>query len=174
MGSGGMIVIGKERCMVETARYFLDFTHRESCGKCTFCRVGTKRMFETLERIVEGDGVPEDLDFLADIGQKIRRGSLCGLGQTAPNPVLASLRYFRNEFEDHVNKKECAALICNKLTGIKIFPDKCIKCRLCIKNCPVNAISDDFVVDNNVCTRCNTCIAVCPKKAVDRVRTSEL
>jgi len=173
MGSGGMIIIGKNRCMVETARYFLDFTHRESCGKCTFCRVGTKRMFETLERITAGDGVPEDLDFLAEMGPKVIKGSLCGLGQTAPNPVLATLRYYRHEYEAHVNNKQCDVLSCDNLVDVNIDQDKCIKCKLCIKNCPVDAVSDDFVIDNNKCTRCNTCIEVCPKNTIFRVKKGE-
>ncbi|MCP3968552.1 MAG: NADH-quinone oxidoreductase subunit F [Lentisphaerae bacterium] len=173
MGSGGMIVIGKNRCMVETARYFLDFTHRESCGKCTFCRVGTKRMFETLERIVGGKGELEDLDFLEDMGNKIRKGSLCGLGQTAPNPVLATLRYFRNEYEVHVIDRQCEALACNALVDVQLEQSNCIKCKLCIKNCPVDAVSDDFVIDNNKCTRCNTCIEVCPKNTIFRVKKGE-
>ncbi len=173
MGSGGLIVIGKNRCMVETSRYFLDFTHRESCGKCTFCRVGTKRMFETLERITAGEGVQEDITFLEDIGPKIKAGSLCGLGQTAPNPVLATLRYFRDEFDAHVTDKQCPTLECNALVNVEIDQDNCIKCRLCIKNCPVNAISDDFVVDNDVCTRCNSCIEVCPKNCIARTKGGE-
>ena len=173
MGSGGMIVIGKNRCMVETARYFLDFTHRESCGKCTFCRVGTKRMFETLERITGGKGEPEDLTFLENMGKKVRMGSLCGLGQTAPNPVLATLRYFRHEYEMHVNNLQCAALECNALVDVKLDQSKCIKCKLCIKNCPVNAVSADFVIDNSKCTKCNTCIEVCPKDTIYRVKKGE-
>ncbi|MDD5728807.1 MAG: NADH-ubiquinone oxidoreductase-F iron-sulfur binding region domain-containing protein [Victivallales bacterium] len=173
MGSGGMIVIGKNRCMVETARYFLDFTHRESCGKCTFCRVGTKRMFETLERITSGEGVPEDLDFLENMGKKVIKASLCGLGQTAPNPVLATLRYYRKEYEAHVNDKQCPVLACDKLVDVKLDQSKCVKCKLCIKNCPVAAVSDDFVIDNNKCTRCNTCIEVCPKNTIFRVKKGE-
>jgi len=170
MGSGGMIVIGKDRCMVETARYFLDFTHRESCGKCTFCRVGTTRMFETLERIVAGKGEMADLDFLENIGPKIRMGSLCGLGQTAPNPVLATLRYYRHEYEAHVKDHNCEALQCNPLVDLYLDKSNCIKCKLCIKTCPVNAISDDFVIDNDKCTRCNACKDVCPKKTIYRVK----
>ncbi|MGE4564452.1 MAG: NADH-ubiquinone oxidoreductase-F iron-sulfur binding region domain-containing protein [Victivallaceae bacterium] len=173
MGSGGMIVIGKKRCMVETARYFLDFTHRESCGKCTFCRVGTKRMFETLERITQGHGEMADLDFLRDLGPKVRAGSLCGLGQTAPNPVLATLRYFENEYLDHVKDHSCKALECSALVTVKLDQAKCIKCKLCIKNCPVGAVSADFVIDNAKCTRCNSCIEVCPKKAIARAPKSE-
>lgn len=168
-----MIVIGRQRCMVETARYFLDFTHRESCGKCTFCRVGTKRMFETLERITAGNGEMSDIDFLENLGNKVRRGSLCGLGQTAPNPVLAALRYFRPEFEAHVVKKQCDALECNALVDVRIDKSNCIKCKMCIKTCPVGAISDDFVVDNRKCTRCNSCIEVCPKKTISRVKKGE-
>ena len=169
MGSGGLIVIGKDRCMVETARYFLDFTHRESCGKCTFCRVGTMRMFETLERIVAGKGVPEDLDFLEDLGKKVKAGALCGLGQTAPNPVLATLRYYRNEYIDHVEKKTCTALQCNNLVSLKVNLDKCVKCKLCIKSCPVDAITPNFEILSDKCTRCNSCLDACPKKAITRI-----
>ncbi len=168
MGSGGMIVIGKNRCMVETARYFLDFTRRESCGKCTFCRVGTTRMFETLERITQGEGTLEDIDFLENLGNQVRKGSLCGLGQTAPNPVLATLRYYKNEYLDHVEKHTCTALECNALVQVKLDQSKCVKCKLCIKSCPVGAISDDFVIDKDKCTRCNSCIELCPKKAISR------
>ncbi len=173
MGSGGMIVISKNRCMVETARYFLDFTHRESCGKCTFCRVGTKRMFEALERIVAGNGCEKDLDLLEDLGNKVRKGALCGLGQTAPNPVLATLRYYRNEYLDHVNKKHCTAKACKSMIDLQLDQAKCIKCGLCIKGCPVNAISADFVIDNAKCTRCNSCLDACPKHAISRVNKGE-
>ncbi|HON77246.1 MAG TPA: NADH-ubiquinone oxidoreductase-F iron-sulfur binding region domain-containing protein [Spirochaetota bacterium] len=170
MGSGGLIVIGNNRCMVETSRYFLEFTTRESCGKCTFCRIGTKRMLERLEKITGGEGTEADIDFLSDIGNKIVKGSLCGLGQTAPNPVLASLRYFRNEFEAHTNERQCPALQCNKLTDVIINEELCIECGLCVKTCPVNAISEDYIVNNSVCTRCNSCIEVCPKKAISRTK----
>jgi NADH-quinone oxidoreductase subunit F len=173
MGSGGMIVIGKDRCMVETARYFLDFTHRESCGKCTFCRVGTKRMFEILTRITEGKGTPEDLPLLKDLALKIKKGSLCGLGQTAPNPVLATMQYFMNEYEDHVLRKTCTALKCKELVKLNLDQSKCVKCRLCIKNCPVGAIGDDFVIDAEKCTKCNSCMDMCPKKAISCVAKNE-
>lgn len=173
MGSGGLIAIGNDRCMVEVARYFLDFTHRESCGKCTFCRVGTKRMFETLERITDGRGQAGDLDFLEEMGDKVIKGSLCGLGQTAPNPVLTTLKYFRDEYETHVNEGQCPALECNALVDVFIDKTNCIECRLCIKNCPVDAVSEDFVVDNSTCTRCNSCIEVCPKDTIYRVPHGE-
>ena len=169
MGSGGLIVIGKERCMVETARYFLDFTTRESCGKCTFCRIGTKRMLERIEKIIRGQGGLDDLNFLEDLGQKTTKASLCGLGQSAPNPVLTTLRYFRTEYENHIVKKQCQALVCNALVKIYLDQEKCIECGLCIKTCPVNAISDNYVIDNEICTRCNSCIEVCPKKAITRI-----
>ena len=173
IGSGGLIVIGKDRCMVETARYFLDFTHRESCGKCTFCRVGTMRMFETLERIVAGKGKESDLEMLEDLGKKIKAGALCGLGQTAPNPVLATLRYFRNEYEDHVIRHRCTAHQCNELVKLEIDSSKCIKCKLCIKTCPVDAIDGNFNIDAEKCTRCNSCFDVCPKNAIFRTDLEE-
>lgn len=168
MGSGGLIVIGNNRCMVETSRYFLEFTARESCGKCTFCRIGTKRMLERLEKITSGEGSDKDIDFLLDMGPKIIKGSLCGLGQTAPNPVLASLRYFRKEFESHTSEKKCPALQCSALSDVLLDKELCVECGLCIKTCPVKAISDDYIVDNSICTRCNSCIEICPKKAIMR------
>ncbi len=170
MGSGGLIVIGNDRCMVETARYFLEFTTKESCGKCTFCRVGTKRMLETLEKITNGEGSREDIKLLEDLAPKIIDGSLCGLGQTAPNPVLTTLRYFRDEYLAHVDDKVCPALECDNLVDIYLDHDKCIECHLCEKNCPVNAISSDLEIDNEECTRCNTCIEVCPVDAISRVK----
>ena len=172
MGSGGLIVIGNNRCMVETARYFLNFTRRESCGKCTFCRVGTTRMYEALERITSGKGSMDDIAFLEDIAPKIKKGALCGLGQTAPNPALSTLRYFKNEYLAHVQDHVCEALACPALVDVAIDPAKCIKCKLCVKICPVGAIdpANNFSVDNAKCTKCNSCIEVCPKKAVSRVR----
>jgi NADH-quinone oxidoreductase subunit F len=170
MGSGGLIVISNKRCMVETARYFLEFTTKESCGKCTFCRVGTKRMLEALERITDGEGTLKDIEFLEDIGPKIIDGALCGLGKTAPNPVLTTLRFFKDEYMAHVIDKQCPALQCNNLVEVYLDQDKCIQCGLCIKNCPVRAISEDYVIDNDKCTRCNTCIEVCPVDAIGRVK----
>ncbi|MCQ2378828.1 MAG: 4Fe-4S binding protein [Victivallaceae bacterium] len=173
MGSGGMIVINDDRCMVETARYSLDVTHRESCGKCTFCRVGMTRMFETLERITKGQGTEEDLDFLADLGPKIKAGALCGLGQTAPNPVLATLRYFRHEYEEHVREHKCRALQCNAMVKLQIDHEKCVKCGLCVRSCPVQAIDGNFEIDPKKCTRCNSCLDACPKKAIHRIPNGE-
>ena len=168
MGSGGLIVIGKDRCMVETARYFLDFTARESCGKCTFCRVGTTRLLESLERITGGEGTREDLELLEDLSPKIVDGSLCGLGQTAPNPVLSTLRYFKDEYIAHVEDKYCQALKCNNLVEISVDHDTCIECQACVQECPVNAISEDIEIDEQECTRCNSCIEVCPVDAISR------
>ena len=173
MGSGGLIVIGNNRCMVETARYFLSFTHRESCGKCTFCRVGTTRMYETLERITAGNGTEEDIAVLEDLGPKIRKGALCGLGQTAPNPALSTIRYFRNEYEAHVKNKVCPSLVCSTLVDLQLDQSKCVKCRLCIKNCPAATITNDFVIDNAKCLKCNSCLEMCPKKAIKRVPRGE-
>ncbi len=173
MGSGGLIVISKGRCMVETARYFLEFTTKESCGKCTFCRIGTKRMLETLERITGGEGSHEDVQLLGDLGKKIIKGSLCGLGQTAPKPVLSTLNFFENEYLDHVDEGYCAAMECKALVDVYLDQETCIECGQCIKVCPVDAISDDFVVDNGICTRCNSCIEVCPVDAISRVKREE-
>ncbi len=170
MGSGGLIVISEGRCMVETARYFLDFTTEESCGKCTFCRVGTKRMLEKLERITEGEGTEKDIQDLDDLGRKIIDGSLCGLGQTAPNPVLTTLKYFRSEYESHVEEDHCPALECDELVEIYLDRDVCIECENCIESCPVDAIDDEFQIDDEACTRCNSCIEVCPVDAISRVR----
>ena len=169
MGSGGLIVIGKNRCMVETARYFLDFTARESCGKCTFCRIGNMRLLETLEKITTGKGTPEDINLLEDLGPKIVDGSLCGLGQTAPNPVLSTLRFFRDEYKAHVENKKCPALICNDLVRIDVAKETCIECMACVKTCPVDAISDEIIIDHLKCTRCNSCIEVCPVDAISRI-----
>lgn len=169
MGSGGLIVIGNERCMVETARYFLEFTTKESCGKCTFCRAGTKRMLEILERITAGEGSKEDIEMLKELSDKVSKASLCGLGQTAPNPVLSTLRYFEDEYLEHIEDNYCRSLVCNDLVDVEIDKQTCIECGLCIKNCPVDAISDDFVIDKEICTRCNSCIEVCPVEAISRV-----
>jgi len=130
-------------------------------------------MLETLERITGGEGKQEDIDLLEELGPKIVKGSLCGLGQTAPNPVLSTLRYYKDEYLNHVVERQCAALQCNALVDVDLDEEKCIECKLCIKTCPVDAISEDYVLDNTVCTRCNSCIEVCPKDALARVPRGE-
>jgi NADH-quinone oxidoreductase subunit F len=169
MGSGGMIILDETTCMVDVARYFLDFTQLESCGKCTFCRVGTKRMLEVLTRICEGDGVPEDIDLLEELAVQIKDTSLCGLGQTAPNPVLTTLRYFRNEYEEHINDKKCRAGKCVNLCGYEIN-DQCTGCTACAPQCPVDAIHGErkglYVIDQEACIKCGVCRYVCKFNAV--------
>ncbi len=169
MGSGGMIVMDEDNCMVDIARFFLDFTVEESCGKCTPCREGTKRMLDILDDISEGKGTPEDLDMLENLADTIKSASLCGLGQTAPNPVLSTLHYFRNEYEAHVNEKKCPAGSCQALTNYFITED-CKGCTLCKKACPVDAIEGErkemHVVDTVKCIKCGACVDKCPFKAI--------
>ncbi len=169
MGSGGMIVLDETTCMVDVARYFLDFTQLESCGKCTFCRIGTRRMLEVLSRICEGNGVPEDLALLEELAVQVKDTSLCGLGQTAPNPVLTTLRYFREEYEEHINDKKCRAGKCANLCGYMITDD-CTGCTACARKCPVDAISgvrkELHVIDLEKCVRCGVCRDVCNFDAV--------
>jgi len=171
MGSGGMVVMDEDTCMVSVAKYFLNFTQNESCGKCTFCRVGTKRMYETLDRITEGKGVPEDLDKLEELAYMTKESSLCGLGQTAPNPVLTTLKYFRDEYKAHIIDKKCPAKECKALIKYEIDPDKCKSCSICARNCPVNAISGEkgipYVIDQSACIKCGNCLRVCPFGAVE-------
>jgi len=171
MGSGGMVVMDEESCMVEVARYFLNFTQKESCGKCTFCRVGTKRMYEILSRIVEGNGEEGDIEKLEELANMVKESSLCGLGQTAPNPVLTTIKYFRNEYEAHIRDKECPAKQCRDLIEFTIDPDKCKKCGICAKNCPVDCIEGDketpYVINQEECIKCGSCRKVCPFDAVD-------
>jgi NADH:ubiquinone oxidoreductase subunit F (NADH-binding)/(2Fe-2S) ferredoxin/NAD-dependent dihydropyrimidine dehydrogenase PreA subunit len=180
MGSGGMVVMDEETCMIDIARYFLSFTQAESCGKCVPCRVGTKQMLDILERICRGEGKPGDIELLEELGKQIKAGSLCQLGQTAPNPVLTTLRYFREEYEAHINEKRCPALSCTNLIKFYILPDKCQGCGICLRNCPVGCISGDkrmvHVIDQDQCVKCGTCLEVCPVKfgAVKKVSAETL
>ncbi len=170
MGSGGMVVLDESTCMVDTARFFLDFTQKESCGKCTFCRVGTKRMLEILERITCGEGREGDIDLLESLAATIKRGSLCGLGQTAPNPVLTTIRYFRDEYEAHIQEKTCPAKSCRALIQYRIDPELCDGCHVCYRACPVDAISGEkkqvHTIDQGLCTRCGLCQDRCQQDAI--------
>lgn len=171
MGSGGMVVIDEGTCMVEVARYFLAFTQDESCGKCTFCRIGTKRMLEILERITRGEGKEDDMDALERLAVNIKKGSLCGLGQTAPNPVLTTLRYFRHEYDAHIKEKRCPAKQCRNLITFTIMPEKCTGCGVCLKKCPAHAISGNrkevHVIDQNTCIKCGICFDSCRFEAIE-------
>jgi len=178
MGSGGMVVLDEDDCMVEVARYFLDFTQKESCGKCTLCRLGTKQMLDILEDIAQGRGKMEDLKTLEELAEDIKQGSLCGLGRTAPNPVLTTLRYFRQEYEAHIKEGRCPALMCRPLIVYYILPEKCARgCDVCVGTCTVEAISTDKrrrikVIDQEKCVKCNTCRAACPPQYDAVVRLS--
>jgi NADH:ubiquinone oxidoreductase subunit F (NADH-binding)/(2Fe-2S) ferredoxin/Pyruvate/2-oxoacid:ferredoxin oxidoreductase delta subunit len=176
MGSGGMVVMDEDTCMVDVARYFLSFTQAESCGKCVPCRVGTKQMLDILERICRGEGVPEDIPLLQKLGEDIKAGSLCALGQTAPNPVLTTLRYFLNEYEAHINEKTCPALSCQSLINFYILPDKCQGCGICLRQCPAGAIIGDkrmvHVINQDKCVKCGTCLEVCPARFAAVVKVS--
>ncbi len=171
MGSGGMVVMDDSTCMVEMARFFLDFTAKESCGKCVHCRLGTKRMLEILTRITEGNGKEDDIELLEELCLAIKDGALCGLGQTAPNPVLTTLKYFKNEYIEHINEKKCAAHECTALLKYEIDPEKCRGCTLCSKKCPVNAIEgtvkNPHTIDMDKCIKCGNCKSVCKFNAVE-------
>jgi NADH-quinone oxidoreductase subunit F len=176
MGSGGMVVMDEDTCMVDVARYFLSFTQAESCGKCVPCRAGTKQMLDILQNICQGKGKEEDIDLLFDLSQSIKAGSLCALGGTAPNPVLTTLRYFRDEYEAHTRDKRCPALACTALVSYYILPDKCQGCGICLRNCPSEAIAGDkrmvHVIDQSKCSKCGTCLEVCPARFSAVVKVS--
>ena len=171
MGSGGLIVMDEDNCMVDIAKFFLEFTVDESCGKCTPCRIGNKRLLEMLDKVTKGEATLEDLDKMEELCYYIKENSLCGLGQTAPNPVLSTLRYFRDEYEAHCNGK-CPAGVCKALVSYKVDPDKCIGCTICARNCPVKAISgtvkQPHVIDPKKCIKCGVCASKCPKGAISK------
>jgi len=173
VGSGGMIVLDEGTCMVDVAKYFLDFTQAESCGKCTFCRVGTRRMLEILTRLCDGEGEASDLDRLVALGNKVKTHSLCGLGKTAPNPILTTTQYFREEYEAHIFDKVCPAGVCKALIAYAIDPECCKDCKLCVKECPVGAIAQGDgkfkVIDRSICIKCGRCRSVCPFGAIDAI-----
>lgn len=168
MGSGGMVVLNESTCMVEIARYFLDFAQKESCGQCTLCKLGTKQMLHLLEDITRGKGKPGDIEILIEMGEAVNAGSLCGLGQSAANPVLTTIKYFREEYEAHINDKCCQALSCKALISFRIIDDKCKGCMICARACPTYAITGEkkkvHVLDQLKCIRCGMCLEKCPKK----------
>ncbi|NLO93544.1 MAG: NADH-quinone oxidoreductase subunit NuoF [Clostridiaceae bacterium] len=172
MGSGGLIVMDEDNCMVDIAKFFLEFTVDESCGKCPPCRIGTKRMYEILDRITKGKGEEGDIEKLETLAESIRQASLCGLGQTAPNPVLSTLRYFRDEYEAHVKEHRCPAGVCKAMVKYTIIADKCKGCSLCARKCPVNAISGEiknpYVIDQEKCIKCGVCMDSCKFAAIEK------
>ena len=172
MGSGGLLIMDESACMVDVAKFFLNFTQEESCGKCTFCRVGTKRMLEILERITDGQGREGDIELLEELGQKVTAGSLCGLGQSAPNPVLTTIKFFRHEYEAHIQHKECPSKKCKALIRYEVNSDKCKSCGRCTKECPVKSITgikkQPFSIDQEKCIRCGLCASVCKFNAIEK------
>jgi len=175
MGSGGLVVMDQNTCMVDVARYFLEFIQNESCGKCIPCRLGTKQMLDILTDITEGKGKSDDLDLLMELAQGVKDGSLCGLGQTSPNPILTTIKYFKNEYDAHINERRCTALLCKELINYQIIPEKCEGCMLCLKSCPAGAVSGIkkkiHSIDKDKCIKCGTCIELCSGKynAIERV-----
>jgi NADH-quinone oxidoreductase subunit F len=168
MGSGGMVVMDEDNCMVDVARFFMSFIQAESCGKCVPCRMGTKQMLDILKRITSGKGVPEDINLMLFLAEGIKAGSLCGLGQTAPNPIFTTLRYFRDEYEAHINEHRCPALVCTDLINFYIQPDRCQGCGSCLRACPTVAITGEkrmvHIIDQKKCVKCGTCLDVCPPR----------
>jgi NADH:ubiquinone oxidoreductase subunit F (NADH-binding)/Pyruvate/2-oxoacid:ferredoxin oxidoreductase delta subunit len=170
MGSGGLIVMDEDTCMVDIARYFMDFTQDESCGKCTPCRIGTRRLLELLERICEGNGQDGDIERLEKLCHEINKNSLCGLGQGAPNPVISTLQHFRHEYEAHIYEKKCPAKVCRSLIKYEILEEVCTGCTVCARNCPVDAITGErrhpHIIDEELCIRCGICLQVCNFNAI--------
>jgi len=175
MGSGGMIVFDEDTCIVDMAKYFTKFTNDESCGKCTSCREGSEALLEILEKICNGEGEEGDLAFLEELGDVVKEASLCGLGQSLPNPVLSTIRYFRDEYEAHIKEKRCPAFVCKELFSYYIDPEKCAACMICLRKCPVDAVVGEknqiHVIEQDKCTKCGTCFDVCPTRfsAVTRI-----
>ena len=173
MGSGGMIILDEDTCMVDIAKFYLEFTVDESCGKCTPCRVGTQKLLEYLDKITKGNGEPEDLERINDLAEHMQKSSLCALGQTAPNPILSTMKYFKDEYIAHIYDKKCPAGVCKSLISYEIIPDKCKGCTLCARKCPVGAISgtvkQPHVIDSKKCIKCGVCMSNCRFGAIKTV-----